>query len=623
MSPQRGSDDVAAEVFLGIIAGLGTLIFSSGLVLWLSGQISGVLAGNGWPASELADIIPLIGHVATHPTDLRGAWPAAARDSLGPVWLILFFFLVFFALIVLAAVYLIRRALNLRRRREPRTFRLGFASGDEIRKLLSAGAVLRKAKSVRPSTAGRRDVRPEEVGFYVGRDKRSRQQIYGSVEDVFVILAPPRQGKDVHFCTPFTIDAPGPCIVTSTRLDAFTNTYTARAEVGKVFVFDPNGMTAWPQPLRWSPIRGCENPATATARARAFVLGSGLSLNSEGSFFVIGAITILRCYLHAAALGDKSLLDITRWSAEQDTPEPVEILRAAEADGRGAPGWADVLEGQTIKAKPATRADTFANLSVAFNCFADPRVLAACAPAKDEMFDVREFLRGRNTLYILGREDGGVAPLVTAVVDDLLEVTRGLASRMPGSRLDPPLTVELNEAAHIAPLPNLPAYMGDSGGFSIALHVYLQSLSQARARWGEHEAMIMWDNAAIRVIMGGAGNINDLEDVSRLMGQYRDTQRTVTSGGPNRLTASGETMRPVLSAEEIRTLEFGTAVVVARAARPVEVQLTPWWQRKDAAAITAGKQATENDINQYLDERDHGPRVSQVIEVRSIDEWDR
>lgn len=618
MSSRSSGDDLAGEIFLGVVAALGTLVFAGGLMMWVSGQVSGVVTGNGWPASELADIIPLIGHVATHPGDLRGAWPDAARSALGPTWLILLFFLLLLALLVWTAVQVVRRSLNWRRRREPRRLRLGFASGDETRKLLSAAAVLRKAKSVRPSTAGRRDVRPEEVGFSIGRDVRSRQQVYGSVEDVFVILAPPRQGKDVHFCTPFTIDAPGPCIVTSTRLDAFTNTYEARAAVGKVYVFDPNGMTAWPDILRWSPISGCEDPAKAAGRAQAMIVGTGLRTDNEGAYYVILAITILRCLLHAAALGGKSLHDLNRWAAQQDSPEPVEILRAAEVAGRGAPGWADVLEGRTVKANQSNRAAIFSVVSVAFNCFADPAVFAACSPAPEEEFDVKEFLRGRNTLYVLGKEDGGVAPLVTAMVDDLLGVTRGLASRMPNSRLDPPLTVELNEAAHIAPLPNLPSYMGDSGGFSIALHVYLQSLSQARARWGEHEAMIMWDNAAMRIIMGGAGNINDLEDISRLMGQYRDRSRTTTSGGPHRTVARGETMRPVLSAEEIRTLEFGTAVVVARAARPVEVRLTPWWKRKDADAIAAGKKATEERINRHLDERDHGAAPRHTEDVRSF-----
>jgi type IV secretory pathway TraG/TraD family ATPase VirD4 len=208
------------------------------------------------------------------------------------------------------------------------------------------------------------------------------------------------------------------------------------------------------------------------------------------------------------------------------------------------------------------------------------------------VFDLEEFLLGRNTLYVLGKEKkhGSIAPIVTAMMEDIFDETRKIASRMPGSRLDPPLTVELNEAAHIAPLPNLPGYMGDSGGFSIALHVYLQSLSQARSRWGEHEAMIMWDNAAVRIIMGGAGNVDDLDDISRLMGDVLDHPKT---------TPQSARYRRVLSAEEIRTLEFGTAVIVARSARPVEVQLTPWWKRKDGREISEGKSHTEKMILHY------------------------
>lgn len=52
----------------------------------------------------------------------------------------------------------------------------------------------------------------------------------------------------------------------------------------------------------------------------------------------------------------------------------------------------------------------------------------------------------------------------------------------------------------------------------------------------------------------------------------------------------------MLSAEEIRTLEFGRAIVVARAARPIEVSLTPWWKRKDGKEIAAGKAEVERRI---------------------------
>lgn len=580
---------------------IAVVAYLLGLAVWLAGQVSGLLAGNGWPQSSPGDVLSILLGILQHPGDPARAWPSSA-DEVGPGWLIYSVLCVIVSPVLYGTALLARFGLNFRRRREFRRFRLGFASGHEIRKALSASVVATKAKSVRPSLKGKRRIDPLEVGYYLGRDVRSRQRLYGSVEDVFIILAPPRQGKDVHFCAPFTIDAPGPCIVTSTRADAFTNTYAMRIKVGKVYVFDPNGMTNWPERLRWSPVNGCEEALIAENRATSIVTGSGVSLTGNGAFFASGAIRIVRCYMHAAAVGGKTMRDVVTWATQSSNPEPVRILRKGEAEGTTVPGWAAELES-LIATDPRIKAGFWANVTQGLACFSDPGVLEACSPGPDDEFDITEFLAARNTLYILGKDqkNGSVAPVVTAMMEDFFDKARKTAARMPGSRLDPPLTIELNEAAHIAPLPNLPAYMGDSGGFSIALHVYLQSLSQARARWGEHEAMIMWDNAAVRIIMGGAGNVDDLEDISRLMGEVWEKQHMKSYGRDGR--ERGSSVRPirqrVLYADEIRTLKFGTAVLVARSARPVEAKLTPWWKRKDAKLIGAGKAETEKRISQY------------------------
>lgn len=573
-------DDAALTLLATIFNIVVVLAAAFCLLVWLAGQLSGVLNGHGWPDTSPVQAFKITFRVAEDPGDPVRAWPPAAAPAVGPSWLIYFILLLFMAVESYAAYRVIRFMLNWRRHREFRRLRLGFAHGNEIRQMLSAKTVVDKAKSVRPSFKDKKSIDPLDVGYYIGRDIRSRQKLYGSAEDVFIILAPPRQGKDVHFCAPFTIDAPGPCIVTSTRADAFTNAYAMRAKMGKVYVFDPNGLTNWPDQLRWSPVNGAEDPIVAMKRANAFIAGAGFKMIGELAYWVSVSATVLRLYLHAAAVGRKTLDDVLRWSTQSDSMEPVMLLREGEARGIAAPGWADEMESY-VKVDEDTRGRMWAVLIQALKCFADPGVRRACAPGPFEKFDLRDFLAGRNTLFILGKEEkgGGVAPLVTAMMEDLFDGTRKIAAQMPSSRLDPPLTIELNEAAHIVPLPNLPAYMGDSGGFSIALHVYLQSLSQARAGWGDHEAMIMWDNAAIRIIMGGAGNVDDLEDISRLMGKVRGKE--------------------VLSPDEVRTLKFGTAVVVARAARPVEVQLTPWWKRKDGDEIAKGKAETERLVLEY------------------------
>lgn len=573
-------DDAALALLMMVFNFAACIVAALCMALWLAGQLSGVLAGNGWPRSGPAQAFGIAFKFVQYPGHPAAAWPPAAAAAIGPSWLLYALLLVFGLLLAYAAYQAARFLLVFRRRREFRQFRLGFAHGKEIRRMLGAGAVAGKAKAVRPSLKDQRNIDPQQVGFYLGRDIRTRQKLYGSVEDVFIILAPPRQGKDVHYCAPYTIDAPGPCIVTSTRADAFTNTYGMRSRMGKVHVFDPNGLTNWPERLRWSPIKGAEDPIVAQNRAAAFVAGAGFELVGEGAYFVAASISILRLYLHAAALGRKTLRDILRWSTDPENMEPVELLEKFTDRGVAAPGWADEMRFLATSMDDI-RDKRWAILQQTLTCFADPGVEDACSPGPFEVFDMEEFLSGRNTLYILGKEkkNGSVAAVATCLLEDFFDEIRNIASQQPGSRLDPPLTVELNEAAHIAPMPNLPGYMGDSGGFSIALHVYLQSLSQARARWGQDEAMIMWDNAAIRVIMGGAGNVHDLRDTSGLMGQIRG--------------------KDVLTPEEIRTLEFGRAVIVARSARPVEVQLTPWWKRSDGDEVARAKSETERLVVQY------------------------
>ncbi len=406
-----------------------------------------------------------------------------------------------------------------------------------------------------------------------------------------LVVAPPRQGKDVHFCVPNIIDAPGPCIATTTRSDMFINTVSSREKVGKVWVFDPNGLTNWPSQLRWSPVNGCQDPLVALNRASAFVSSAGVGEGVQNASYWTGvSIAILRCYLLAAALAGKTITDVARWSTQPLNPEPIEILRRMEALGKAPQGWAGELEGSAASSEES-RGSMWAGVRRSLDCFADPMVMRSCSPRPDEEFNVADFVAGRNTLYVLGKEkkNGSVAPLVTAMMEDIFDQVRKIAGRMPNSRIDPPLTVELNEAAHIAPMPNLPGYMGDSGGFSISLHVYLQSLGQARNKWGNDEAAVMWDTAAIRVVMGGSGYVNDLDEISRLLGEVDEKQKSVSQGAGGRSVSYSKQKRRVMSVDELRTLEFGTALVIARAARPVEIKLTPYFKRKDAKEIAAGQ----------------------------------
>ena len=169
-----------------------------------------------------------------------------------------------------------------------------------------------------------------------------------------------------------------------------------------------------------------------------------------------------------------------------------------------------------------------------FACLADPTVLEAVSPQPGQGFDPHEFLRTRGTLYLLGTASGASATsnVVAALVDDVIEAARSLAAASPGARLDPPLAAILDEAANY-PLAALPALMSEGGGSGISTTVVLQSLAQARARWGEHDAQAIWDAAIVKVLFGGSANAGDLRDVSALTGtrlQRRTSASWVRTG---------------------------------------------------------------------------------------------
>src|SRR5690606_11016607 len=168
----------------------------------------------------------------------------------------------------------------------------------------------------------------------------------------------------------------------------------------------------------------------------------------------------------------------------------------------------------------------------ALACLADPAVLDAVSPDPDDAFDPRDFLLQNGTLYLLGTGAGAGAswPLVAAFIEALTEVARHLAAGSTGARLDPPLLLALDEIGNLAPLPSLPVLMAEGGGTGITTMPVLQSLSQARNKWGDHAAGSIWDASIVKVILGGSSSAADLRDLSSLIGERDETTDTVSVG---------------------------------------------------------------------------------------------
>lgn len=554
---------------------------SDDLVLWLLGILSGIV-GLVWTTAQLAallsshravhlnfgDVPAVLGEWAKNPGDPRLAFPAGVRSDLpGPV-------LMYVATAVCltaagAAVWALLRHAG--------GTESGYAGRREIRDQLSLQAVRRRGKQTRPSLDARRAA-PREVGLHLGRDIKTGIALYGSVEDSYLYLGPPRSGKGVNLVIPQCLAAPGAVIVTATRPDTLRATIEQRRDLGPVAVFDPQDISSSRDRLRWSPVRGCVDPLTAILRARALVSGAKLSGLRDGEFWDAMAQAVVRCYLHAADLDGLPVRDVVSWVSRPADPTPVRILRT---HGKAAEGWAEELAAQAA-ADHRQRDSVWACVRRAFDSLADPRVMDSCSPGAAEAFDADRFLDEHGTLYLVGSPGTqlSVAPLVSALIEDVVECGRRRAARSPGGRLDPPLLLLLDEAANIAPIPSLPSLLSDGGGSGITTVAVLQSLAQARGRWGDAHAETMWDAATIKVVLGGLAHAEDLNRISRLAGEIDDITKSQTSGPSGKSVSTTVRRLPALPVERLRGLPVGRAIVLGRRARPIEARLTPHWQSR-------------------------------------------
>ncbi|BCJ46184.1 hypothetical protein GCM10010168_51330 [Actinoplanes ianthinogenes] len=576
MSGGRAPGGRSNDTLLNLVLILFGALIAVAAVFHFAVRGAAALTGHH-PAIRFADSIRA---VRTSPVDPLAGYPEAVRGELPPaplVWLLVLI------LVGVPAGLLLWWQLRRAGGRQPD----GLATPAQLRATLLKGAAIRKARQVRPSLAQAKNPDPASWAMFLATHPAG--PLYAQHEDSLLLIGPPRMGKTLWFAVSAILDAPGAVVATSTKAELVRLTAAMRGtEDRPVHVFDPEDIAGWPEQLRWSPVAGCEDPGVASERSRAFVAAVPLGETKNGDFFTQGADTVLRCLLHAAALGGRTMRDVAAWAADFDNDEPLDILHG---DDRAAPGWHGALR-TFVRGAPETVSSTKMTLGLVLKPLASPRVMAAVTPGPDEGLDVERFLAERGTLYLLSEgDDGSTAPFVTALADHIVKVAKRMSQRRPQGRLDPPLRLVLDEAANVAPLPSLAGLMSDSGGRGVTVMVLIQSPDQGRDRWGEKGYGALWAAATVKLVLGGLADANDLEQLSKLCGErrVRRTSTTHAADQPGSVTESEERER-VLPPEKILTLPVGEALLFYRNMSPALVRLRPWWRRKDAAAIRAAQQ---------------------------------
>ena len=137
----------------------------------------------------------------------------------------------------------------------------------------------------------------------------------------------------------------------------------------------------------------------------------------------------------------------------------------------------------------------------------------------------------------------------------------------------------LDEAANIAPLPDLDVIASTGAGHGVQLVTVLQDLAQAHDRWGRDRADTIVNNHRARVIAGGIADERTLEYVGRAPRRHRGPPAVVDLGRA-RAPLDHHVVRPtapLAPANAVREAKRGSAMLLYGSLPPAWIRFRPWY----------------------------------------------
>ncbi|GAA2387634.1 type IV secretory system conjugative DNA transfer family protein [Streptomyces glaucosporus] len=464
----------------GLLVGLLGFLLGITAVCWSATGLAALLAHGTWPAGASFTHTPLaMRSLLSEPADLAAAWPdvpAAALPGPGLFWGVLIGELMVLAVLGVFAVGTVSRWRAVRAAR-----RSGARRGPVTEP--AHGTATAPAPRTEPTAPEPLPHRSHEVAPATAPPVRARP-----VPEV--LAGPPTgavYGRDhAGLAADALLAAPGPALVVTADPALWAGTVGARAKLGPVLLYDPARLTDAPARLRWSPHQGCEDRRTAAARAAALLAPVRSPARADAA--VNGAAEVLLgCWLHAAAVAGEPFRQVHRW-ASAAAGSPTEAVRILRTHPGAASGAAGELEA-TLIAHPERRDAATRLVRAALSCLSQLHVRNACMPSRTDSAALESFAADGGTLYVVGetvedpRRAPGTMPLLTALTASVVEHGRRMAAGSSDGRLDPPLTLILDNAAAVAPIPLLPELLATGEAMGMPTLALLRSEDQARVWW--------------------------------------------------------------------------------------------------------------------------------------------
>jgi type IV secretion system protein VirD4 len=561
--PRHGSG-AGAGVFLTLVA---TVVAFGSLLVWIAGALAGTLTGHRPVLVSLSDAASVLAKLPSHLDDPARAWPVAVRDQLPDPTLMLATLLLAFGLLValtVTGVWLLTRT-----RHHPEKARRGarWASARDLQRL-----------RVKRASRGR---------VILGRYQR--QLIASEPRTSVLVSAPTQSGKTTSLVIPAILEWDGPILATSIKADLVNDTHSARTMAGDVKVFDPTASTGLTTGV-WSPITTSGDWSAARRTAAGILLireKDAFGASVDDRHWKPAAARLLAPLLMAAAHSNRPIGQVLRWLARLEATGTIEEIAASLTASRasGADVALDVLLGLQDR-DSRYRSSVIATLETALDPWLEPSVAHATTRRGDISADW--LLGGRNTLYLTAPayDQHRLGGLFTALINTIIEEAFARCT-LTGRPLDPPLLLCLDEAANVAPLPNLAEIAATAAGQGVQVLSVFQNLSQISERWGRDRADTLIANHTARLFGSGIADRATLDYLGAILGD-EEIQKISTHRQRHQLELGSRTYsndyKRLAAPDRIRQTQPNTALLVYANLPPAWINLRPWYRDRQLRA---------------------------------------
>ncbi|WP_405561592.1 type IV secretory system conjugative DNA transfer family protein [Streptomyces canus] len=470
----------------GLLVGILAFLLGMTLLVWTATGLAGLFAHGDWPKNVTFTRTPqAMRHLIGHPQDVSGAWPDTPAGQLSGYGLVWGLFIGQLLILVVLTIFVMGtlarwRAVRARTRAEKLAARERRSQPEPVHEVPIPRQTPEPQPQPQPATA---PLPTEPLKVPISLSQGEPAAGWETPRPEGAVLYAPRESRHPT-ATQAIRDAEGPTLIVTSNPAIWQDTKDARAKLGPVHVYDPTHLCDTPARLHWSPTTGCETKETAKARAQALLAPVRPTAKIDQAVADV-AETLLRSYLHAAAIEARTIRHVHRWCQGAQIQDAVRTLRT---NPKAAPGSAGELEA-ALTAHPERRDIAQELTSRALSALFTVNIREACTPNRNDALALDSFVDEGGTLYVVGesiedpRTNPGAMPLLTALISSVVERGRRMAERSSSGRLDPPLTLVLDDVAAVAPLPQLPELLAAGADRGLPTLALLRSREQARTRW--------------------------------------------------------------------------------------------------------------------------------------------